>query len=744
MKLTKLFNPRQWTIAPKLIVMSTGLAVGSIAAIDLVVSGSTSKAFMEHEVVELESIMKSRGTALESYFDTIDSQLVNLAASPSTQEAAQAFQVSFQTLTEELGADANAASRVRQYYESEFRPRLEDAGGTWRGAQAMLPSLDDAVLLQAMYIADNANPVGSKHRLDVAPGVATYNAVHARFHPVFRQFLESFGFYDIFICDLDGNVVYTVFKEADYATNLKQGPYASSGLGRAFNAAVNATVGSVWTEDFAPYAASYDAPAAFLATPIEANGKRAGVLIFQAPVDRISAIMAETTGLGETGEVYLVGKDGMMRSNARLSETPTLLAQKVETEATKGAIAGQAGHLQTLSRRGDPAIAAFAPLDLPGLNWGIVAERDLSEATEAVGTLIRQTVIAGAMVSLVAAAIGLVLSLSISRPMRRMVDRIGTIVKTNDLTDRIQDRRADELGDLARSFNGLLEKLHQIIVEVAGSTEGVAAASTQIAASAEEMAAGMQRQSSQVAQISSAVEEMSASVNEVARKSNETATESRNSGDAAAEGGQIVRQTIEGMNAINDAVASSAQSVQELGKRGEQIGEIITVINDIADQTNLLALNAAIEAARAGEHGRGFAVVADEVRKLADRTTKATEEIAQSIKAIQQETSDAVHRMEAGTSHVKQGVERATRAGESLDQIVHSARQVAGMVNEIAAAAEEQSQASTEISRSIEEINAVASETSRGASESARAAAQLSAQAEGLLSLVGQFRVNRR
>ena len=318
-----------------------------------------------------------------------------------------------------------------------------------------------------------------------------------------------------------------------------------------------------------------------------------------------------------------------------------------------------------------------------------------------------------------------------------------TQVAAGDLRAQATYNGRDELGDLARAFNASITRVHDAMVEVLDAAQSVAAASTQIAASGDEMASGMQRQASQVAQISSAVEEMSASVNEVARKSNETATESRSSGDAAAEGGQIVRQTIEGMNDINDAVSASAQSVQELGKRGEQIGEIITVINDIADQTNLLALNAAIEAARAGEHGRGFAVVADEVRKLADRTTKATEEIAHSIQAIQAETSGAVDRMSAGTEHVRHGVESAVRAGESLDQIVHSARRVATMVTEIAAAAQEQSQASGEISRSIEEINAVSSETSRGASESARAAAQLSAQAEGLLALVGQFRVNR-
>jgi methyl-accepting chemotaxis protein len=327
------------------------------------------------------------------------------------------------------------------------------------------------------------------------------------------------------------------------------------------------------------------------------------------------------------------------------------------------------------------------------------------------------------------------------KPVAAMIARISEIQQQNDLTKRVDVHSKDEVGQLGNCFNGFVETLQDVISQFTGSTHEVAGAATEIAASSEEIASGMQEQASQITQISSAVEEMSASIIEVARKSGEAANDANESGKVAEEGGSVVRETIVGMNSIADAVTAGAASVAELGKRGEQIGQIIEVINDIADQTNLLALNAAIEAARAGEHGRGFAVVADEVRKLADRTTKATEEIAQSIQAIQSETGEAVEKMNAGTEQVTVGVEKATEAGKSLEKIVTGAQSVASNVQSIAAAAEQQSAAAEEVSRNIESITAVTAQSTEGAQQAAQAATQLSGKAEELLALVGKFKI---
>jgi methyl-accepting chemotaxis protein len=311
-----------------------------------------------------------------------------------------------------------------------------------------------------------------------------------------------------------------------------------------------------------------------------------------------------------------------------------------------------------------------------------------------------------------------------------------------DLTARIDYDSKDEVGQLAYGFNTFAQKINNTIAMVASSATEVASASTQIAAVSDQMAGGLKQQSSQIHLISSAIEEMNASILEVARKSDEASVQAKSSGDIAEEGGLIVRQTVDGMLNIEHTVSESAKAVNELGKRGEQIGQIIKVINDIADQTNLLALNAAIEAARAGEHGRGFAVVADEVRKLADRTTKATYEVAQSITAIQAETKQAVERMSSGTHQVSQGAENASKAGESLRQIVESAHMVAERIQSIAAAVEQQSTASTQVASNIEAISNVTTQSSQGAIQAAEACGQLSSKAEQLQHLVKQFKIS--
>lgn len=331
------------------------------------------------------------------------------------------------------------------------------------------------------------------------------------------------------------------------------------------------------------------------------------------------------------------------------------------------------------------------------------------------------------------------LRVMLGKPVSNLIE-VMRVAGEGDLTQRADIKSKDEMGDLGNRFNSFLESLGSIIHEVRGSSSQVAAASTEIAASAEEMSCGLRMQETQTQQVAAAVEQMSSSVTEVASKTADASTAASTSQGMAEEGGEIVSVTVETMESIADEVDLSAKTVNSLGERSESIGEIISVINDIADQTNLLALNAAIEAARAGEHGRGFAVVADEVRKLAERTQLATEEISTSIRGIQSETQSAVSRIESGAQRVSEGVQLATRAGESLGTIVQSSKDLQSMVQGITAAANEQSAASGEIARAVEGINEVTRESTEGASQAAVAASDLALQAESLQHLVERFK----
>jgi len=324
--------------------------------------------------------------------------------------------------------------------------------------------------------------------------------------------------------------------------------------------------------------------------------------------------------------------------------------------------------------------------------------------------------------------------------MRDLSTAAGRIA-ANDLTVEVTPRSERDM--LGQSFNTMKYNLSSMVRQLGANAHELVSAANEISSSSEQMSKGATEQTDQVAQVSRAVEEMTSSVMESSQSATHASEASRAAAEMAGQGGCIVGETVEGMQTIANVVKESASSIGKLAKSAEQIGEIISVIDDIADQTNLLALNAAIEAARAGEQGRGFAVVADEVRKLAERTGKATAEIAEMIKSIQTETDEAVRVMESGIEEVGKGRELADQAGSSLNEIVTMSQNVMTMIESIATAAEEQSSASEQISHNIESISSVARETANGAQQSASAAEQLNRQAECLQQMVSRFKIGQ-
>lgn len=309
-----------------------------------------------------------------------------------------------------------------------------------------------------------------------------------------------------------------------------------------------------------------------------------------------------------------------------------------------------------------------------------------------------------------------------------------------DLTKIIRASN-DEFGEIAGAFDTFTAAARDIMCRLANHSEQLASATEEMSSGAGQSAETARVQSDQTHQVATAMQEMSATVQQISEHSEKAASASQNAAQAARRGGQVADETLTTMRSIAESTKAVASRITELGKSSEQIGKIIAVIDDIADQTNLLALNAAIEAARAGEQGRGFAVVADEVRKLAERTTKATKEIATMIESIQEETKNAVQAMEKGSREVQVGVEKTTASGAALEEIIKVSEQVGDMISQIATAAVEQSSASEQINGNVSQISSSTQESSATANEMARACQDLSSLAFDLQVMVSNFKL---
>ena len=437
--------------------------------------------------------------------------------------------------------------------------------------------------------------------------------------------------------------------------------------------------------------------------------------------------MAKLPGLAKSE------KDFLQPTLTQLGQYETMVHQVLtQDSATASILMGQAEDaFQGLNKNLD---------DLLGLENKLSREEYVSS-----GHSFYAVMVISAIVFLSAMALSLVISLVmkafILEPVNKTVEVIQAVAQ-GDLTKRIDVDATDEIGEMARDFNTFVESLHEAIGHVAESSTRVSQAAGTLDSATEKMATGVEEAAMQVNSVAAASEEMSKTSSEIAQNCVVAVRSSDAASTAVTEGETIIGETIAVMNRIADRVRESSEVIKSLGVRSDQIGEIVGLIDDVADQTNLLALNAAIEAARAGEHGRGFAVVADEVRKLAERTSHATKEISETIRAMQTETKKAVSSMEEGVSEVSIGTTEAAKSGDALKDILVHIHKVAGEINQVAVASEEETATTNEIAVSIQKISEVMQETARRIQDNSSASSQLADLSKGLEEMVGKFRLS--
>ncbi|MDH5357503.1 MAG: methyl-accepting chemotaxis protein [Gammaproteobacteria bacterium] len=772
----------------KITIAAVVLCVVPMLALAIVsnwIASNQSHAALESSAeARLISLRDVKKTQIEDYFATIRNQLLNFAAADAVISATKNFATAYERYASETGQTDRTSSvnKLTGYYNNTFMPEYLslNPGASALPTSNLLAKIDlNGLSLQNTLIAKNPAPLGEKDSMTDLGDGSQYSYWHNQYHPYLRDVLQRFGFYDIFLVDsTTGKVVYSVYKELDFATSLMDGPYANSGLAKAFKEANKATrSGVVAITDFESYTPSYEGAAAFMATPIFENGVKRGVLIFQMPVSRINHIMTfdgkwSEAGLGNSGEIYLVGADKRSRSESRflmedksgyidaLRASPTISNEIVDTITAKGtalglqpvdsrgsqaALAGNSGFDIFSDYRGVAVLSAYAPLAIEGLNWVILAEIDKEEAFAAADDLSNHLWLYGFIILAIMAALAAVIAAQLagllSKPIVAFSNFISQVSEQLDLTRRLDINRTDEIGDAGNAFNKLLDVFQKGMHEVTDASSRIAAASEETSVITEQTSEAIQTQQAEISHVATAMNEMSATVNDIAKNTTQTAVASDTARENVQAGTEAMNKTIDYVGAVSTVMQQASETIAQLEQRSVDISGVLDVISGIAEQTNLLALNAAIEAARAGEQGRGFAVVADEVRNLASRTQESTGEITKMIEELQNGSKQAVAAMEQSKSQVDAAVEQAGETGGTLATIAEVIMQINDMSSQIATAAEEQGAVSEEINRNVVRINDMTEQTAEGAGQTSQASQDLSRLASDLALLVQKFQV---
>jgi len=756
--------------------------LGATAVISYSISERMNTALYDQVAAKLVAVREMKRDQLNSYIDNLKTITQSIAMNSHTITAMRDFSNGFDLFAE---PDEQEQKSIGDYYQDTYANhyRQLDSDLKPETVTAYSSSLDKpALFYQSHYISQNTNPLGSKQLLNQAAKkgkfAARYDMYHATYHPDLRQVQKEFGFYDLFLINNDGRVVYSVFKEPDFAMSLTNSPLKNSGLAKAWNAVREANAGTVFLTDFEAYLPSYGSPAAFMAIPIFDGSNRIGSLIVQVSQAQITTVMTsnkqwEKVGLGKTGEAYLLGADKRLRSESRgILESPasylTLIAkngwqdhltamqqrksavgiQRDNSEAASLGLSGQSGVITTSSSTSREVIAAYAPINLMDVNWAIISEISIDEAfaekQQILSSIAKNTTVITLVVLVIAVLFGLTMARRLINPLRELVDSFQELAKgEGDLTVQLASaKRNDEIGELSQAFNLFIANIRSVVIDVSGAAKQLASVSNELQKQTNDVLGGISGQRGMTQTIASAMTEFAASIDEVARSSHETYNAMSVADQVTLSGSGNAKRSAVEIEKLALETTESAQSMSYLSSQIDEISSVLDVINGIASQTSLLALNAAIEAARAGELGRGFAVVADEVRSLSSRTQNATIDIQRKIEVLRSAADESVSRVNSAKSNADKGIQLVQQTATEIEQIRQLVTDVQTMHAQITTALSQQQSTVKEMEANVTDIHSLSETTEERTEGSALQAKELQALSARLSELVSRFHTN--
>lgn len=490
-------------------------------------------------------------------------------------------------------------------------------------------------------------------------------------------------------------------------------------------------------------------PALFIGSPVKEKGNIIGIFLLMVNVTVIDNIMLDATGLDQKGETFLAGEDGYLRSSCRQMQktgkssilktklNPGFLRVAFNNDVNENTDAMQDSH-------GNMAMVSYKRIDMKlygaDFEWAIFAEHEMSEVMAPVVKLVWNIALTSLLCGFVACLFGFLIARSIARPLSILSEKMFKL-SSGDLTvSEEKVRHSDELGVLISSFNRMLKALREQTKKVHETTIALSSAISQISAAVSQLAANSAETSTSVTEISTTMEEVKQTTHVASEKATYVSDSAVQVREVSVEGEKATREAVSGMNRIKDEMSSLAESIVKLSGQTQRIGEIINTVGDLAEQSNLLAVNAAIEAAKAGEFGKGFAVVAQEIKSLADQSKTSTRQVATILNEIQQATSSAVMATERGSKAVESGVKLSETAGESITALSASIAESADATSQIAASGHQQLIGIDQLSTALESIREATQQNLHGIKQLEEAASGMKTLSEKLKSVSELFK----